>query len=170
MSRIVADLLVLATAERPDFVQPAPVEVTELTSDIYAKCRALGDRDWRLPAIGEGVALLDQQRVTQAMVQLAQNAVQHTGPGAEIQVGSTYGDGRVSFWVTDRGPGIPAADAAKIFGRFTRGSNGGVARHRPGAGLGLAIVQAIAEAHTGTVTQHPTPGGGATFMLDLPAE
>jgi len=169
MSRIVADLLVLATAERPDFVQPAPVEVTELTSDIYAKCRALGDRDWRLPAIGEGVASLDQQRVTQAMVQLAQNAVQHTGPGAEIQVASTVSDDNLSFWVADRGPGIPPADADKIFGRFTRGSTNGAATHRPGAGLGLAIVQAIAEAHNGTVSLHQTPGGGATFLLTLPS-
>jgi signal transduction histidine kinase len=161
MSRIVADLLVLATAERPDFVRPEPVEIAELTSDLYAKCRALGDRTWRLASVGECVAAVDPQRITQAVVQLAQNAVQHTLPGEEILLGSSCGDGLVSFWVTDHGPGVAPADRERIFGRFARGPN-----RRGGAGLGLAIVQAIAEAHNGTVRLTSPPG--ATFALDLP--
>lgn len=168
MGRIVADLLMLAKAERPDFVRPEPVEVAELTADLYAKCRHLGDRDWRLVSIGECTARLDPQRITQAVVQLAQNAVQHTAPGDEIHVGSSCRDGRVSFWITDRGPGVPEADRKVIFGRFARGSTGGAAGHRAGAGLGLAIVRAIAEAHGGTVRLTSPEGGGVTFELDLP--
>lgn len=170
MGRIVADLLMLAKAERPDFVRVEPVPVAELTADLYAKCRALGDREWRLASIGECTARLDPQRVTQAVVQLAQNAVQHTAPGDEIHVGSSCRDGRVSFRITDRGPGVPAADRDVIFGRFTRGSTGGAAGHRAGAGLGLAIVRAIAEAHGGAVRLTSPDGGGATFELDLPDE
>lgn len=166
MSRIVADLLVLAEADRPDFAHPEPVEVAELTSDVYAKVHMLGEREWRLESIGEGTAFLDPQRVTQAVVQLAQNAVQHTRPGDRILLGSTVADDTVSFWLTDTGPGVAQEDARKIFDRFSRGSSG--PRHRTGAGLGLAIVSAIAQAHGGTVKLVSTPGQGATFGIELP--
>jgi two-component system OmpR family sensor kinase len=164
MSRIVDDLLVLAKAERPDFVRPEPVELAELTSDVDAKVRALGDRDWRLEGIGTGIVLVDSQRVTQAVVQLAQNAVQHTRPGDRILIGSALHGDRVSFWVTDTGPGVSQAEISVIFERFTRGVSG----HRSGAGLGLAIVRAIAEAHRGAVRVMSTPGQGATFGIELP--
>ncbi|SFA93917.1 Signal transduction histidine kinase [Amycolatopsis marina] len=167
MSRIVDDLLLLAKAERPDFVQLKPVEVAELTSDIYAKIRALGDRRWRLESIGEGRVMLDEQRVTQAVVQLAHNAVQHTETDGEILLGSSVYRGWASFWIADRGPGVSQEDAAVIFDRFARGSN--AKRTSGGAGLGLAIVQAIARAHHGGVRLVPTSGGGATFGLELPA-
>jgi two-component system, OmpR family, sensor kinase len=171
MSRIVEDLLLLAKSQRPDFVRPEPTSVAELTSDVDAKVRALGDRRWRLDAIGEGTVWVDAQRVTQAMVQLAHNAVQYTAPGDEIRIGSAAGDdtGRVSFWVTDQGPGVRPEDAESIFERFSRGSTGPHRGHRSGAGLGLAIVRAIAAAHSGTVGLDSEPGRGATFRLDLPA-
>jgi signal transduction histidine kinase len=168
MSRIVEDLLLLAKAERPDFLRPAAVELAELTSDIDAKVRALGDRQWWMEAIGEGVVVVDQQRVTQAMAQLAHNAVQHTAPGDPIQFGSALCDGKVSFWITDSGPGVPKAEVEAIFERFHRGDSdphGG----RSGAGLGLAIVRAIADAHDGAVRVLSEPGHGATFGIELPA-
>ncbi|MGH3932842.1 MAG: HAMP domain-containing protein, partial [Pseudonocardiaceae bacterium] len=145
MSRMVEDLLLLAKAERPDFLRPERVEVAELTSDVDAKVRTLGDRRWRLEAIGEGTVTVDPQRVTQAMVQLAHNAVQHTEEGQEILLGSALHGGRVLFWITDHGPGVAPADAQVIFERFSRGSTGGRRGHRSGAGLGLAIVRTIAE-------------------------
>lgn len=169
MSRMVDDLLVLAKAERPDFLQPQPVEVAELTSDIHAKIRALGDRQWRLDGIGEGVVTVDPQRVTQAMVQLADNAVKHTGDGTEIRFGSALKDGRVSFWITDHGPGVRTEDAEVIFDRFARGSGTAKPGNRSGAGLGLAIVRAIAETHRGDVHLVSAPGQGATFGIELPA-
>ena len=166
MARIVDDLLLLAKAERPDFVRPQPVELAELTSDVDAKVRALGDRDWRLDGIGAGTVHVDPQRVTQAVVALAHNAVQHTRDGDRVLVGSALRDGRVSFWVTDTGPGVPEADREAIFERFQRGS---VPGHRGGAGLGLAIVRAIAEAHHGRVVLLSAPGEGATFGIELPS-
>ena len=164
MTRIVEDLLVLARADRPDFVAPAPVSLAELTSDIEAKVRSIADRRWMLEDIGEGEVPLDEQRVTQAMVQLAQNAVQHTEPGTEIRIGSKLEAGRVSLWVSDRGPGVDPAEVEAIFERFAHGSSHG----RGGAGLGLAIVKAIAEAHHGRVRVCSEPGKGATFGLELP--
>ena len=74
----------------------------------------------------------------------------------------------VSFWVTDTGPGVPPEDAEAIFERFSRGSRGS-GDARPGAGLGLAIVRAIAEAHRGVVRLASTPGQGARFSIELPA-
>jgi len=168
MSRIVEDLLLLAKAERPDFVRPRPVELTELTCDIDAKLRALGPRRWRLESIGEGVILLDAQRVTQAVIQLAHNAVQHTAPGDVISVGSALRGDMAQFWVTDSGPGIPAEDATTIFERFSRGAGGGARANQSGAGLGLAIVRAIAEAHCGWVGLRSVPGQGTTFELSVP--
>ncbi|MGH4018579.1 MAG: sensor histidine kinase [Pseudonocardiaceae bacterium] len=169
MNRIVADLLVLATADRPDFVRPESVELAELTSDIYAKVGALGQRRWRLEAIGEGTVRLDAQRVTQAVAQLAHNAVQHTTDEDEIRLGSSLHHGRVSFWITDSGPGVSPQDAEKIFERFARGATSSARDHRAGAGLGLAIVKAIAEAHGGSVRLLSSPGEGASFGLELPA-
>lgn len=166
MNRIVADLLVLATSDRPDFVRPEPVELAELTSDLFAKVRALGDRRWRLEAIGEGEVRIDPQRVTQAVLQLADNAVRHTRPGDEISLGSASIDGTASFWISDTGPGVPPEEAATIFERFHRGS--GTAAGAGGAGLGLAIVTAIAEAHGGSVQLLSAPGEGATFGIELP--
>ncbi|GAB3465844.1 HAMP domain-containing sensor histidine kinase [Actinophytocola sediminis] len=168
MSRIVGDLLLLAKAERPDFVRPEPVELAELTSDVDAKVRALDDRDWRLSDIGTGIVHVDPQRVTQAMVQLAQNAVQHTNRGDRITLGSSRWNNTVSLWVTDTGPGVPAEDLAVIFDRFSRGHGGRA--HRGGAGLGLAIVRAIADAHHGTVRVLSNPGSGATFGIELPVD
>ncbi|MCI2418605.1 ATP-binding protein [Saccharopolyspora sp. K220] len=165
MTRIVNDLLVLAKADRPDFVTPAPVPLAELTSDIEAKVRSLADRRWVLADIGEGQVMVDEQRITQAMVQLAQNAVQHTEQGSEIRIGSAAAGGTVSLWVTDHGPGVDPGEVEKIFDRFTHGSSHG----KGGAGLGLAIVKAIADAHHGRVRVVSEPGRGATFGLELPA-
>ncbi|MDT0341246.1 ATP-binding protein [Streptomyces litchfieldiae] len=169
MSRIVEDLLLLAKAERPDFVQPAPVQLAELTADVFVKARALGDRQWELPEVAECEAELDAQRITQAMVQLAQNAVEHTGPGQTVRIGSRLTGGQVELYVADSGPGVRPADAAVIFERFRRGAarRGVRGGSGSGAGLGLSIVKAIAEGHHGRVDLRPTPGGGATFVLVL---
>ncbi|QBI55421.1 sensor histidine kinase [Streptomonospora litoralis] len=171
MARIVEELLLLAKVQRPDFLQPGRVSLAELTSDVDAKVRALGDRDWRLDEIAEGTAYLDPQRITQAMQQLAHNAFQHTEPGAAVRTGSRVSpDGRtVSFWVGDSGPGIAAEDQERIFERFSRAGHGNRA-DRSGAGLGLAIVRAIADAHYGDVLVRSAPGEGALFTLVLPVD
>jgi signal transduction histidine kinase len=168
MSRIVEDLLLLAKSERPDFVVPEQVGLVDLTSDIDAKLRALGDRRWQLESIAEGEGRLDPQRVTQAVVQLAHNAVQHTKPGDRISLGSATDAEGIRFWITDSGPGVLPEDAETIFRRFNRGSTGGARSHRGGAGLGLAIVTAIASAHGGHVELESVPGRGATFTLWIP--
>jgi signal transduction histidine kinase len=165
MARIVEDLLLLAKAERPDFVNPEPVELADLTTELLVKSRALGDRAWQLDACAEGTIEADPQRLTQAILNLARNAVEHTALGAVIGLGSRWGDGEVRFWVRDMGIGVDAAERDRIFERFARGRFG---RRSEGAGLGLAIVTSIVAAHGGRVELESTPGEGATFTIFLP--
>lgn len=167
MQRIVNDLLVLAKAERPDFLDLEPVRLDRLTEEIRTKAEALGPRDWRVDSAAAGIVVADRQRLTQAMMQLAQNAVQHTAEGAEIAVGSAMADGRARLWVRDTGPGVPDADTELIFQRFSRGPG---RRPSEGAGLGLAIVRAIAEAHHGGVAVESLPEGGSTFTITIPVD
>jgi signal transduction histidine kinase len=166
MSRIVEDLLLLAKAERPDFVTAEPVQLAELTADVYVKARTLGERDWQLAEVADVEAELDPQRITQAMVQLAQNAVQHTAPGQTVRIGSRAHEAGLELYVADSGCGVQPQDADVIFERFRRGTSRRGARGS-GAGLGLSIVRAIAEAHGGRVRLRETAGGGATFVLAL---
>ncbi|HEY7707397.1 MAG TPA: ATP-binding protein [Gaiellaceae bacterium] len=165
MSRIVDDLLQLAKAEEPDFLTVAPTDVAELTDEVHAKAGALAPREWLLEERAAGIVLADRQRLTQALVQLAQNAVQYGDEQEPIAIGSSLARGELRLWVRDRGRGIPEREQERIFERFARG---GGARRSDGAGLGLAIVKAIAEAHDGRVEVASEPGVGSTFTLILP--
>jgi signal transduction histidine kinase len=166
MARLVDDMIVLAKSGRPDFLRAVDVDAGELTDEVLVKVRALGDRAWKLDERAEGSVRVDPQRVTQALLQLATNAVQHTDAGDVIALGSENEDGVVRWWVRDTGPGVDPADAHRIFERFQRGDG---ARGVEGSGLGLSIVRAIATAHGGEVSLDSTPGEGATFTLVLPA-
>lgn len=167
MARFVEDLLLLAKAEQADFVQPRPIDLDVLTDELFAKARALAtDRDWRLAGSGAGRLTADRQRLTQAVMQLAQNAVQHTEPGDRIALGSALHDGSARLWVADTGPGVPEEEQERVFDRFHRA--GAARRRSDGAGLGLSIVRAIAEAHGGRVALDSRPGVGATFTLIIP--
>jgi signal transduction histidine kinase len=121
----------------------------------------------------------DVHRITQAVLQLADNAVKFTGPDDEVGIGTQVVAGpsgrQVRLWVRDTGPGVPPQEADRIFDRFARGSTTGGA---PGSGLGLAIVRAIAQGHGGDVTvqqSDPSTGsgrraGGARFVMTWPAD
>jgi signal transduction histidine kinase len=165
MSRLVEELILLAKTQRPDFLQPEYVDVAGLTSTLYDKMRALAPRDWRLDSAAPVAAVLDPQRITQALLQLASNAVRHTDEHALIAVGSAVDDEGLRFWVRDTGDGIDPADQARIFERFRRGTAEG-----EGSGLGLAIVRGIARAHGGDVSVASALGQGATFVITIPRE
>ena len=167
MNRIVSDLLLLARAEQPQFVRPQPVDVAALTTEVFDKVRRLGDREWLLETVADVDAELDTQRVTQALVALADNAVRYTVPGDRISLGSRLGGGELRFWVSDTGPGVPESEQARVFERFARGSSG--ARRSDGAGLGLSVVRAIAVAHGGRAVLDSVPGRGTRVGLVLPA-
>jgi signal transduction histidine kinase len=166
MSRLVDDLLVLAKADRPDFVRPTPVDVAPFTRTVLEKCRALGDRAWTLDQHADIRTRFDEQRITQALLQLAKNAVTHTVDGSVIGVGSQVGARGLTLWVRDEGRGVRESDKSAIFDRFHRASDGH--RDDEGFGLGLSIVRAIALGHGGTVTVEDAVPRGARFVMQLP--
>lgn len=168
MNRMVNDLLVLAKAEQPDFLRPERVEVAEMLTEVYTKASALGRREWVLGSTDTAWVWADPQRLTQALTQLLQNAVQFTAEGGRIELSAQVRGDRVLLAVRDTGVGIAPEDRERIFERFVRAAPG---RERPdGTGLGLAIVAAIAHAHRGEVTVDSVPGAGSTFTLVLPRE
>ncbi|MFE9696367.1 sensor histidine kinase [Streptomyces sp. NPDC006270] len=169
MRRIVEDLLLLARAERPDFLALGRTSLTDLVVDAAAKAQALGPRRWTVAEVADVSVRLDGQRVTQALMQLAANAVGHTGEGDTIEIGSRLWRGRALLWVADSGPGVAPQDRERIFQCFHQGSTAVPGRAATGIGLGLALVREIAQAHDGFARVEEAPGGGARFVIDLPA-
>jgi signal transduction histidine kinase len=167
MTRLVADLVLLTKSERVDFLRLEWVDAAVLMQEMYLKATALSrDRDWQVENQAAGAILVDRQRITEAMMNLAQNAVQHTVAGTIITLGSNLDRGKVFFWVRDTGEGISPAEQTRIFERFARVTN--TRRRSDGSGLGLAIVRAIVEAHHGSVRLQSNLGTGSTFTLVLP--
>ena len=160
--------------------------------DVEAKIDVIADRDWRVLPYAEGVARLDQHRITQALMQFCSNAVRFTGPGDTIEIGCRIlepgdppvPDGfaagpvapspkredyrrRLLWWVRDSGPGIPPGEEESIFQRFHT-ARGQLRDGRGGTGLGLAIVSTIAKAHGGRAFAFNAEGGGAVFCIVVP--
>lgn len=166
MGRLVEDLIWLAKTERPGFFTMRPVELEPLVRTVLEKCRALGLRDWVLDGCPDALVEIDDQRITQALLEMAHNAVKHTDEGDQIGLGGRVRpDGRLEVWVRDTGQGVDPGSRDRIFRRFARDT---VSPDDDGFGLGLAIVSAIARAHDGTVIVAETAGGGATFTMTLP--
>ncbi|MDR0284765.1 MAG: HAMP domain-containing histidine kinase [Propionibacteriaceae bacterium] len=162
MSRLVDDLLALSRGQQADLLRPGETDIVELTDQTLTKATGLGERQWQLDAVAEVTAWLDAQRVSQAWLQLAANAVQYSEPGTVVGLGSAVDGDELRLWVRDEGQGIDPADRERIFERSTRGSTG------EGTGLGLAIVSAISASHGGRVDVSSTLGGGSTFTIVVP--
>lgn len=165
MARLVGEMILLAKSDRPDFLAPTTVDVGALTEGLLAKARAMADRTWTLDGTAEVDAVLDDQRITQAVLQLADNAVKHTAVGDVVGVGSALEDGVLRWWVRDTGPGIDPAHRDLVLERFGRSA---VSADDEGFGLGLSIVRAIAEAHGGEVAIEDVVPHGARVELRLP--
>jgi signal transduction histidine kinase len=166
MGRMVNDLLLLAKAQQPELLQFDLVDVGTLTREVHEKTAALGEREWALDRVADGTLVGDRQRLEQALIQLLQNAADHTAQGDLVVLGSDVSEGRARFWVRDSGPGIPPEDRDRVFERFSRAG----ARRSDGAGLGLAIVRAIAEGHGGRVWVDSEVGRGTTFTIEVPVD
>ena len=166
LRRLSTRLLLLASAEGPDFLHLTPVPVESVVVDALDRWGHI-PRRWRLGPVAETTVLGDRDRLAVALDALLENAVAYTTPGDRIEVSARLEDGGVVLAVADSGCGIQDSDLRRIFQRFGRAEPH---RSRPtgGLGLGLAIVQAIAEAHGGSVTVQSTFGHGSEFEVHLP--
>ena len=164
LRRLSDRLLLLATAEDPDFLTREPVEAEELLMDTLRRWAPI-PRRWRLGAIVDARVLGDRDRLGLAIDALVENAVKHTRPEQLIEVSSSRQNGMVVIAVADAGTGFATADVDRLFDRFTRGSGDAAT---DGSGLGLAIVKAIVWAHGGRARAHHRQGGGSVFELMLP--
>jgi two-component system OmpR family sensor kinase len=169
MGVLVEDLLTLA---RLDEVRAAPhveVDLGALAGDAVEDARATApERPIELAVTPPATVLGDADQLRQVLGNLVRNALVHTPAGTGIEIALGPSDGRVELKVRDHGAGLPMEDSDALFGRFWRAERGRE-RGRGGAGLGLAIVAAIVDAHGGTASAANAPGGGAAFVVRLPA-
>ncbi|GAB4255835.1 MAG: hypothetical protein Kow00129_16590 [Thermoleophilia bacterium] len=172
LNRMVEELLALARLQRGDVLDWSEVDPAELVRTLAEHGRHLADRVWVVEEEGDsGCIEADKDRLTQALLNLMQNAVRHTSPGDEIALGYSAADSvsesgpTVRFWVRDQGAGMPPEVRRQVTERFYRapGTEGSA------LGLGLAIVKGIAEAHGGHLEIESEPGRGSCVTLVVPA-
>lgn len=166
MSRLVDELIMLAGSERPDFLMPSRTDITDLVFESFTKATALGTRNWVIDATPETFGIVDEQRLTQALLQLAANSIDHTDVDDTIAFGARTTDSTIELWVRDTGSGVAEEDRERIFQRFARSTK--TKPGRRGTGLGLTIVDRIAKAHGGSVSVSSVEGEGATFLIEVP--
>jgi two-component system OmpR family sensor kinase len=168
-ARLVDDMLLLARSEQQDFLRRTEIELSQFVADLWHTTTAGHQRRFEIGPIPDGTLAADPDRLAQALRNMIDNALAHTtGPDGRVALTlAALPDGRVQFTVSDDGPGIPESERERIFERFHRTDS---ARDRVagGAGLGLAIVQAIADAHGGQVRALRSADGGAQLELSLP--
>jgi two-component system OmpR family sensor kinase len=169
IARLVEDLLLLAQADRTDFLRPRQIELRTFIAELWDGISLLATRDFQLGDVPHATLVADPDRLAQALRNLGRNAIEHTTePDGLVRLElELTGAGAIRFSVIDDGPGIPPGERNRVFERFHR-TDPARTRSAGGAGLGLAIVRAIAIAHPGSVRATSSPEGGAQLELELP--
>ncbi|MEU9213939.1 HAMP domain-containing sensor histidine kinase [Streptomyces sp. NPDC048415] len=170
MGEMVDDLLLLARLDAGRPLERLPVDLTHLVLDSVTDARAAGpDHRWTLELAEEPVTVTgDAHRLQQVLANLLANARLHTPVGTKVTVSLRADDGKAVLTVHDDGPGVPRDVQPGVFERFTRADRRRTEGAGGGAGLGLSIVAAVVEAHSGTVTLDSRPGA-TTFTVRIPA-
>ncbi|MEP6797338.1 MAG: HAMP domain-containing sensor histidine kinase, partial [Lapillicoccus sp.] len=175
MGSLVEDLLVLARLDGERPLAQEDVDLAVLAGDATQDARALApERRVRLTGVGGPIGPVhvigDEPRLRQVMTNLVGNALNHTPAGTPVEIAVGHRPGGVAvIEVRDHGHGIDPSRARRVFERFYRTDpSRSRAQGAGGSGLGLAIVAAIVAAHHGKVGVAETPGGGATFVVELP--
>jgi signal transduction histidine kinase len=172
LSHLVEDLRVLTLADAGELqVEAEPVEMGELTRSVVKRLQTTAQAtdvtlDARLPDTSLH-ALGDAQRLTQVLLNLLTNALQHTPSGGKITASAHAGEGKVHITVQDSGEGIAPEDLPHIFERFYRADRAR-SRDTGGSGLGLSIAKSLVEAQGGTISVESQAGQGSTFTVSLP--
>lgn len=163
---LVNQLLASARLRRRDEAAFSPVDMHALARSLLADMAPLAIREKReLELIADGPVLVngDAEALRSALANLVDNALRAEPEAGVVSVRLRALHGRIRLQVIDHGAGVPDEFREAIFEPFWRSRPDGT-----GAGLGLAIVRAVASAHGGHAWAEPTPGGGATFNLELP--
>jgi signal transduction histidine kinase len=149
----------------------ARADVSRIVHDVLESYRfPIEQQGFELETdIGEDLppAEVDKEAVSQALINLLNNALKYSPDEKHLKVSARAEEGAILVAVTDRGMGIPKADQKRIFEKFYRAENS-LVHETKGSGLGLSLVQHIAEAHGGSVKVESAPGKGSTFTLVLP--
>jgi two-component system, OmpR family, sensor kinase len=168
MGVLVEDLLTLARLDEEPAVRRQEVDLAALARDAAEDARATApDRAISVSTPASAIVSGDPHQLHQVLANLTRNALTHTPAGTPMEVSVSEDEQGVTVSVRDHGPGLPAKSQENIFDRFWR-SEGGRERGKAGAGLGLAIVQGVIDAHGGQITAGNAPGGGALFTVRLP--
>jgi signal transduction histidine kinase len=172
LATLVDDLFVLSRihAGAPQ-LSPDQIALDDLVSDVLASTEALArERGIRLDgkATGQVTVRADPRELSRALTNLLANAIRHTPPGGRVSVEARPEDGDALLAVSDGCGGIPEADLPHVFDLAWRGTDARSPAPGSGAGLGLAIVRGIVEAHRGTVRVANT-GAGCCFEMRMPA-
>ena len=168
MGVMVEELLVLARLGEGREPERAPVDLARIVNDAVGDARAAApQRALTLETPDELTVVGDDAQLRQVVANLLGNALRHTPDDAAVRVRVAADGDSATLEVADDGPGLEPDAAAKVFEPFYR-ADASRTRQTGGAGLGLAIVEAIVEAHGGTVTLRTAPGAGATFTVRLP--
>jgi two-component system, OmpR family, sensor kinase len=166
MDRLVADMLMLASAEGGRLIEPQEIDLADFFEDLRRDLPLFGERDFHLQAV-DGVLHADPDRLTQVLRNLVRNAVSHTQPQDRVDVVARAAHGRLTISIADSGPGIAPEHLERIFERFYR-TDHSRSRDSGGSGLGLAIARAIVEAHGGRIWADSKLGHGTTISVELP--
>jgi two-component system OmpR family sensor kinase len=168
MRRLVADLLLLARADAGRESPAVPVDLAAVAREAAAEAGALSsDHPVSLDLPERATVLGVADDLHRMAANLIENALLHTPPGTPVTVSVRRAADAVTLEVADRGPGVPVEMRERVFERFSSGTADGARNH--GTGLGLAIVKAVADGHSGRVEVLEAAGGGARFVVTLPA-
>jgi two-component system, OmpR family, sensor histidine kinase VicK len=171
MTRLVEDLLFLARYDAGALpLEERLIDIEPWMAEVAARAEVLArQRGARLSASTAvaGRALLDAERVQQAILVLIDNAAKFSPPGAPVALSAITSGAKLRIVVEDRGPGIPADILPYIFERFYRADRTR-GRRQGGAGLGLSIARAIVDAHGGRIEAVRRPGGGTSMRIEIP--
>ncbi|MGI8622198.1 MAG: sensor histidine kinase, partial [Solirubrobacteraceae bacterium] len=165
MARLVDDMLLLAQAGEATLLQQSTVDVPELLDEVVSGVVGKAGRAIEIGARPSVKVRADADRLVQALRNLLRNALAHAD--AKVVLAAEVSGAWLRFTVDDDGPGIPESERHRVFDRFHR-LDPGRARADGGAGLGLAIVRAIAEAHGGRAWAGASALGGAQLVVELP--
>jgi two-component system sensor histidine kinase MprB len=160
LTTLVSDLVELARGEERK-LRVEDVQLDDLVGSAVERAKSRAPDATFVTSLSPTMVRADPVLLERAILNLLDNAVKYSPPGAPIEVSVREGE----VIVADHGPGVADEDVARIFDRFYRSA---AARSKPGAGLGLAIVREAARAHGGDATVESSPRG-ASFRLTLPA-